>query len=79
LCGTTQGRLSLESRAIALLRAAGRSIGHGKRQLVAPPAIIDLIKQWPEEAGALRHSIGVEIELVSDSSAIGYGHVHVSQ
>lgn len=79
LCGTTPGRLSLESRAVALLRETGRSVGHGKRQLVAPPAIIDLIRQWPEETGALRHSLGVEIELVPDVSATGYGHVHVSQ
>jgi ribonuclease G len=79
LCGTTPGRLSLESRAIALLRDAGRSIGHGKRQLVAPPAIIDLIRSWPEETLALQSSLGVAIELVSDSAATGYGHVHVSQ
>jgi ribonuclease G len=79
LCGTTSGRLSLESRAIALMRAAGRSIGHGKRQLVAQPAIIDLILQWPEEIGALRSSIGVDIELVPDASTTGYGYVHVSQ
>jgi hypothetical protein len=79
LCGTTPGRLSLESRAIALLRAAGRSVGRGKRQMIAQPAIIDLIRSWPEETGALRHSLGVEIELVPDSSATGYGHVHVSQ
>jgi ribonuclease G len=78
LCGTTPGRLSLESRAVALLREAGCSIGHGKRQLVAPPAIIELIRQWPEETGALRHSLGVDIELVPDSSVTGYGHVHVS-
>jgi hypothetical protein len=79
LCGTTPGRLSLESRAVALLRLAGRSVGHGKRKLLAPPAIVDLIRQWPEEIGALRHSLGVEIELVPDSSVTGYGHVHVSQ
>jgi ribonuclease G len=79
LCGTMPGRLSLESRAIALLRHAGRSIGHGKRQLVAPPAIIDLIRSWPEETLALQSTLGVAIELVSDSSATGYGHVHVSQ
>jgi ribonuclease G len=79
LCGTTPGRLSLESRAVALLRDAGRSVGHGTRQLVAPPAIIDLIRQWPEETDALRYSFGVAIELVPDSAAIGYGHVHVSQ
>jgi ribonuclease G len=79
LCGTTPGRLSLESRAIALLRDAGRSVGHGKRQLIASPAIIDLIRQWPEETDALRYSFGVAIELVPDSSTIGYGHVHVSQ
>jgi ribonuclease G len=79
LCGITPGRLSLESRAVALLRAAGRSVGHGKRQLVASPAIIELIKSWPEETGALRHYLGVEIELVPDPAATGYGHVHVSQ
>jgi ribonuclease G len=79
LCGTTPGRLSLESRAVALLRDAGRSIGHGARQLVALPAIIDLIRQWPEETLALRSSLGVAIELVPDASATGYGHVHVSQ
>ncbi len=79
LCGTTPGQLSLESRAIALLRDAGRSVGHGKRQLVAPPAIIGLIRQWPEETGALRHLLGAEIELVSDPGVTGYGHVHVNQ
>lgn len=79
LCGTTPGRLTAESRAIALLREAGRSLGHGKRQLVAPPAITDLIHQWPEETAALRFSLGTEIELVADPAAIGYGHVHVSQ
>lgn len=79
LCGTTPGRISLESRAVALLREAGRSVGNGKRQLVAQPAIIDLIRQWPEEASALHFSLGVEIELVPESSATGYGYVHVVQ
>lgn len=78
LCGITPGRMSLESRAVALLRDAGRSIGHGKRQLLAPPAIIDLIHTWPEETLALQYALGVEIELVSDARATGYGHVHVS-
>jgi ribonuclease G len=77
-CGITPRRLSVESRAIALLRTAGRTVGHGKRQLVAPPQIIDLIRQWPEETLALHSSLGVQIELVPDSSASGYGHVHVS-
>ncbi len=79
VCGITPGRLSLESRAIALLREAGRSTGHGPRRLIALPAIIELIRQWPEETGALRFSLGTEIELVADPSASGYGHVHVSQ
>lgn len=79
LCGTTPGRLSVESRAIALLREAGRSLGHGARQLIAHPAIIELIRQWPEETLALQSSLGVAIELVPDASATGYGHVHVSQ
>lgn len=79
LCGITSGRLSTESRALALLRAASRSIGHHKRQLFAIPAVIDLIKNWPEEVASLRKSLGVEIELVPDASATGYGYVHVSQ
>lgn len=78
LCGVTPGRLSIESRALALLRAASRSVGHGKRQIMALPAIIDLIGQWQDELDELRKSLGVEIELVPDSIASGYGHVHVS-
>ena len=78
LCGTRRAQLSDESRAIALLREAGRSVGVGPRQLVAPPAIIDLIKSWPAETSALRSSLGVEILLLPDASAKGYGHVHVA-
>jgi ribonuclease G len=79
LCGTIPGRRSLETRAIALLRDAGRSKGVGARHLIAPPAITDLIRMWPEELAALRTSLGVQIELVPDSAASGYGQVHVSQ
>ena len=79
LCGTTPGRLSLESRAIALLRAVGRSQGTGPRRLFAQPAIIDLIRTWPEETRALEFSLGAPLELVSDPGATGYGHVHVTQ
>ncbi len=79
LCTTTPGRLSAESRAVALLREAGRSTGHGKRQLVGPPAVIKLIRQWDEEVDALKKRLGTDIELVADPAAIGYGHVHVSQ
>jgi ribonuclease G len=79
LCGTRIGALSTESRAVALLRACGRSHGHGARQLIAPPPIIDLIRTWPHEIAALRSSLGGSIELVPDPAATGYGHVHVSQ
>lgn len=79
VCTTTPGRLSLESRAIALLREAGRSQGHGPRRLIAPPAVIALVRQWPDELGALQTSLGAAIELVADPAAIGYGHVHASQ
>ncbi len=79
LCGITPGRLSLESRAFALLREARRSIGFGARHLSAQPAIVDLIRTWPEEIGALQTSLGVAIELVPDASVSGYGHVHVDQ
>jgi ribonuclease G len=79
LCGTTPGRLTPESRAIALLRAAGKSHGHGVRQIVAPPTLVDLIKAWPEEVAALQSALGARIELVSDSSSSDYGYVHVVQ
>jgi ribonuclease G len=79
LCGTTPGRMSRETSAISLLRAAGQSHGNGPRQLLARPAIIDLIRQWPDEVSALQSSLGVAIELVSDPSISGYGHVHVAQ
>ncbi len=79
LCGTTPQRLSLESRAIGLLRQAGRSQGIGARRLVAPVPVIDIIRQWPEEVSALQFSLGAAIELVPDASATGYGHVHVIQ
>jgi ribonuclease G len=78
LCGITPGRLSAESRALGLLRMAARSVGHGKRQLVAVPSVIALLESWPEELAAIRASLGVEIELVSDPSATGYGYVHAN-
>jgi ribonuclease G len=78
LCGTTVGRLSLESRAVALLRAAARSIGFGARQLIAQPVLIDRLSAMPQEIAALRLFLGTEIELVPDSSATGYGSVHVA-
>jgi hypothetical protein len=77
LCDTTPGRLTVESFAVSLLRAAERSRGHGKRVLTAPPRVIEAIRQWPEETEALRLSLGVTIELVADPAATGYGHVHV--
>lgn len=79
LCGINPGRLSLASRALALLQQAIRSQGHGSRQLVAPPDVIDLIRQWPDEVAAVCQSLGTGIELVADPAASGYGHVHVSQ
>jgi Ribonuclease E/G family len=79
ICGTRRAQMSDESSAISLLRDAGRSIGVGPRQLVARSAIIDLIKSWPEETGALRSSLGVDIVLLPDDNAKGYGHVHVAQ
>lgn len=77
LCATTPGRLSVESRATELLRQATRSVGVGTRQIVASPAVIDLLRAWPatlDEAAAL---LGSPLELVPDSSGTGYGHVHV--
>ncbi len=79
LSGITPGRTSLETRAIALLRQAGRSVGFGARRFIAPPAVIELIRRWPEEVLALQSSLGAAIELIADPAATGYGQVHVSQ
>ena len=79
LCGITPGRLTTERRAIALLRQAEQSTGFGMRQIIAPPAIINLIRQWPEDVSALRHQLGVAIELVSGTDISSYGYVHVAQ
>ncbi|MEN9393083.1 MAG: hypothetical protein RLZZ104_1426 [Pseudomonadota bacterium] len=77
LCATTPGRLSVESRAVALLRQAARSVGAGTRRIVAPPATIDVLRAWPDAVGDAATLLGYPIELVSDSSVAGYGHVHV--
>ncbi len=79
LCGTVPGQLTLESRATALLRAAGKSQGHGLRRVTAPPALIDLIRSWPEEIAALQSALGCAIELVPETGGARYGTVHVSQ
>jgi len=79
LCETTPGRVSLNSKAVALLRAAAASNGYGSRILTAQPAVIERIRQWPNALIKLRLLLGVDIGLVPDSSVTGYGHVHVSQ
>jgi ribonuclease G len=79
LCGTTPGRLSVESKAVALLREAGRSVGIGPRQLVAPLAVADYINDRSHELLALRSFLGAEVTLVADASATGHGYVHVAQ
>ncbi len=79
LCGITPGRLSVESRAIALLREAERSTGIGSRHLVTIPAIADFIRDRPHELAAIKFSLGADVLLVPDSSVSGYGHVHVAQ
>lgn len=77
LCGITPGRLSIESRATALLRDACRSVGVGPRTITAAPAVIDLLRRWPDEIDALKKMLGTSIDLVSDATVTGYGHVHV--
>jgi ribonuclease G len=77
MCETTPGHVSVESRAIALMRAAARSVGIGTRQLTAQPTVISFLKSRSHEIDALRHSLGTGIELVPDATATGYGHVHV--
>lgn len=79
LCGVTSGRLSVETQALWLLREAARTHGAGARRLVARPAIIDWLRAAPDLLSALAIDLAYPIELVPDSAATGYGHVHVSQ
>lgn len=79
LCGTSVGRLSVESIAEALLRQAARSSGTGPRRLTAPPSVIDAIRGWPDDMAALAARLGAPIDLVPDANANRYGHVHVDQ
>lgn len=78
LCGTTPGRLSVESQALALLREAARATGVGPRTLTARPAVVDLLKAWPDALADVARLTGATLNLVSDAGVQGYGHVHVS-
>lgn len=79
LSGTTPGRLSVETQALALLRDAARAPGAGTRRLIARAAIIDWLRNAPDLLSALTSDLAYPIELIPDSAATGYGHVHVSQ
>ncbi len=79
LCGTTPGRLSVETQALSLLRMAARATGFGARSIVALPAIIDLLRSWPDMLAQVMRLAGAEVKLVSDAAVAGYGHVHVAQ
>ncbi|MFN5759901.1 MAG: ribonuclease E/G, partial [Sphingomonadaceae bacterium] len=78
LCGTTPGRLSVESQALALLREAARSTGIGPRTLTARPVVIDLLRRWTDVVAEVERWTGVPLNLVSDAGVQGYGHVHVT-
>lgn len=78
LCGTTPGRLSVESQALALLREATRATGIGPRTLTARPAVIHLLRHWADVVAEGERAIGAPLNLVSDAGVKGYGHVHVS-
>jgi len=78
LCGTTPGRLSVESQALALLREAARSTGIGPRTLTARPVVIDLLRHWADLVAESERVMGAPLNLVSDAGVQGYGHVHVT-
>lgn len=78
LCGTTPGQLSIESQALALLRAAVRTKGVGMRTLTARPKVVDLLHSWTAELAAARRALGADVKLVSDPAQSGYGQVHVT-
>lgn len=78
LCGTTPGRLSVESQALALLREAARSTGIGPRTLTARPVVIDLLRRWTDVVAEVERWTGAPLNLVSDAGVQGYGHVHVT-
>lgn len=79
LCGTTPGRLSVETQALMLLREAVRSAGFGARCIMALPAVINLLRAWPDALAQVARQTGADVKLVSDARVAGYGHVHVAQ
>lgn len=78
LCGTTPGRLSIESQALALLRAAVQATGIGPRTVTARPAVIDVLRTWEDLRADVQRQTGAPLNLVADAGVQGYGHVHVS-
>lgn len=78
LCGTTPGRLSVESQALLLLREAARSQGVGVRTITALPGVVDVLRQWPRLLDQVRRMSGADVKLVCEPGVSGYGHVHVA-
>ncbi len=79
LCGTGLKVASVETQALMLLREAGRSAGHGARQISAAPPVFAQLQRWPQLLDQLGKSLGAAVTLHCEFAVSGYGHVHVSQ
>jgi ribonuclease G len=67
-----------ESSALALLRAASRSTGAGRRRCLVPPPVAALLSQprWQPLVAEAARLAGASLDIVTDPSAPHYGHVH---
>ncbi len=77
LCGTRHHAPSFETQSLQLLEDAARSKGAGPRTLVAKAAIIAWIEKSPSLLDELQARIAASVQLRSDESVPGYGHVQV--
>jgi ribonuclease G len=79
LLGIRRATASDETQVVQLLREAHKAQGAGRRSLVTRPALAAVLAKplWQEQIAKLAHTIGAPVEIVSDPSVSGYGHVHV--
>jgi hypothetical protein len=81
LFGTRRVSLCDETLILALLRAASRSQGAGVRRCLTTPALAAqlALPHWQPLIAQAARQAGAPIEIVADTAARGYGHVHVTQ
>jgi hypothetical protein len=66
--------------ALALLRLAARSPGHGRRTLTARADVVDWLQRRPALVDALKARLGCDVALAADAAlTLHGGHVHATQ